>query len=74
MRARLMADLERSPPAAIVVERHDVFPGVTGTTIDSADTLAEFAALRELIETRYRLFKEIEDFQIYLAKTELPAP
>jgi hypothetical protein len=69
MRAVLMDDLAKNPPRAIVVERRDVFPSVTGTTIDSADTLDSFPALRDLIATRYRHFEQIEDFEIYLALT-----
>lgn len=67
MRALLMDDLAKNPPRAIVVERRDVFPSVTGTTIDSADTLASFPALRELIAARYGHFRQVEDFEVYLA-------
>ncbi len=45
-RAALMRDLAAGRPAAIVVERHDVFPMVTGDAIDSGDTLKGFPALR----------------------------
>lgn len=66
----LMRDLAARPPAAIIVERHDVFPMVTGDAIDSADTLHDFHALRDLILDRYQLAASIEDLDIYL---ELPA-
>jgi hypothetical protein len=68
-RGILMRDLEEGRPAAIVVERHDVFPMVTGDAIDSADTLKDFWALREMLRTRYVLATTIEDFDIYLERS-----
>src|SRR6185436_15012504 len=44
-RAELMRDLEASKPAAIVVQRHDVFPAVTGDALDSRDSLPFFPEL-----------------------------
>lgn len=67
-REELMRDLAARPPAAIVVERHDVFPMVTGDAIDSADTLHDFPALRDLLATRYALEATIEDFDIYFER------
>lgn len=40
LRRTLMEDLAAKPPSAIVVEHHDVFPMVTGSVLDSADTLS----------------------------------
>jgi hypothetical protein len=67
-RETLMRDLAASPPAAIVVERRDVFPMVTGDAIDSNDTLQDFGALRGLLLDRYRLAETIEDFDVYLER------
>ncbi|XXX74432.1 glycosyltransferase family 39 protein [Sorangium sp. So ce134] len=67
-REALMRDLAASPPAAIVVERHDVFPSVTGDALDSRDTLDGFPALAGLIDERYELAVLIEDFEIYLER------
>jgi hypothetical protein len=67
-RAVLMRDLAVSHPAAIVVEHRDVFPMVTGDMLDSADTLATFPELVDLLATRYRLADTIEDFDIYLER------
>ncbi|WP_437575111.1 glycosyltransferase family 39 protein [Sorangium sp. So ce887] len=67
-RDALMRDLAASPPAAIVVERHDVFPSVTGDALDSRDTLDGFPALAGLIDDRYELAVRIEDFEIYLER------
>ncbi|WP_437276307.1 glycosyltransferase family 39 protein [Sorangium sp. So ce375] len=67
-RDALMRDLAASPPAAIVVERHDVFPSVTGDVIDSRDTLGGFPELAGLIEERYELAVSIEDFEIHLER------
>ncbi|WP_437304231.1 glycosyltransferase family 39 protein [Sorangium sp. So ce388] len=67
-RDALMRDLAARPPAAIVVERRDVFPSVTGDGIDSRDTLDGFPALAGLLEERYELAVFIEDFEIYLER------
>ncbi|UQA64055.1 glycosyltransferase family 39 protein [Polyangium aurulentum] len=64
----LMEDLSRRPPAAIVVEHHDVFPMVTGDAIDSADTLHDFHALRSLVHDRYELAATIDDLDVYLER------
>ncbi|MCK6590638.1 MAG: hypothetical protein L6Q76_24005 [Polyangiaceae bacterium] len=65
----LMRDLAARPPAAIVVEHHDVFPMVTGDAIDSADTLHDFHGLRDLLRDRYQLAISIEDLDIYLERS-----
>lgn len=67
-RATLMRDLEAHRPRAIVVERRDVFPMVTGDVIDSADTLPRFPALQGMLAGGYRLEESIGDFDIYLAR------
>jgi hypothetical protein len=67
-RAALMADLDRHPPKAIVVEHRDVFPAVTGDSIDSADTLKKFPALDARIRDEYDLTTTIEDFDVYLKR------
>jgi hypothetical protein len=64
----LMEDLAKRPPAAIVVEHHDVFPMVTGDVIDSADTLHDFHALRTLVHDRYELAATIDDLDVYLER------
>jgi hypothetical protein len=67
-RAVLMADLEASRPAAIVVEHRDVFPMVTGDAVDSADTLRDFWPLADLIAQKYARATTIEDFDVYLER------
>jgi hypothetical protein len=66
--ARLIDDLYRTTPKAIVVEHRDVFPIVTGNNLDSADSLKQFPALRDLIARRYDLDTTIEDFDVYFAR------
>jgi hypothetical protein len=68
MRWILMRDLEASRPAAIVVEKHDVFPMVTGNALDSADTLPDFPDLSRLLEQRYRRDRSIGDFDVWLER------
>lgn len=70
LRDVMMRDLAAAPPAAIVVERRDVFPMVTGSTLDSADSLPDFPALQGLIASRYRRETTIEDFDVYLERPQ----
>lgn len=67
-RDRLMADLEATPPAIIVVERRDVFPAVTGNGLDSNDSLTSFPRMASYLRERYRLATRIEDFDLYLPR------
>ncbi len=66
----LMQELAAHPPTAIVVQRNDVFPMVTGDTLDSRRALATFPELEHLITTRYELTTTIEDFDVYYANHE----
>ena len=68
LRERLMDDLARKPPSAIVVEHRDVFPAVTGSSYDSADTLSSFPSLATKLREGYVLAERIEDFDIYVAR------
>ena len=70
-RAELMRDLTQQAPAAIVVQRNDVFGVVTGNGLDSRGELANFPALRALVDSHYEPIATIEDFDIYL---RAPAP
>lgn len=65
-RVVLMNDLQKTPPAAIIVERHDVFPHVTGNAFGSADSLKDFAPLQMLIQQKYTLATTIEDMDVFL--------
>jgi hypothetical protein len=70
MQAALMRDLAAHPPAAIVVEHHDVFRMVTGNDLDSARSLETFPALRELIDNELEHAARIGDFDVYLRRAE----
>jgi hypothetical protein len=61
----LLRELEASKPEVILVTHHDVFPAVTGSRYDSADSLREFPELESLIRNRYWQVNTIEDFDIY---------
>lgn len=67
-RRELMAELERDRPSAVVVERRDVFPFVTGDRLDSAASLETFAALKAMVDRDYELVTTIEDFDLYARK------
>jgi hypothetical protein len=65
-RAELMQELRARAPAAIVVQRNDVFAAVTGNSLDSRGELANFAALQSLVDAHYEPVATVEDFEIYL--------
>jgi hypothetical protein len=64
--ARMMRDLCRTPPAAIVVEHDDRMPWVTGSDADSAEALGQFPALSETLAHGYRLAQTISSFDVYV--------
>lgn len=72
MRAALMRDLAARPPVAIVVEHNDVFPFVTGDSLDSAASLEDFTELEELLATRYRMVGRAGDLDVWVLSN--PAP
>ncbi len=65
----LLEDLKKNPPAVVVVQRRDVFPGVTGNPYDSADSLPYFPELERWLAGGYTHAKTIEDFEIHEQKT-----
>ncbi len=67
MRKTLLEDLAKTPPAAVVVEHHDVFPMVTGDTIDSADTLFDFWDFFVFLQ-KYELIEKAGDLDVYIEK------
>jgi hypothetical protein len=64
-RRDLLEDLTNKPPALVVVQRRDVFPSVTGSPYDSADSLPDFPELERWLSSGYSLTNSIEDFDIY---------
>jgi hypothetical protein len=67
-RTILMTDLAARRPAAIVVSHHDLLPMVTGDYLDSASVLADFPALRSMLELEYLYFARVQDFDVYFAR------
>jgi hypothetical protein len=67
-RSELMRELHARPPEAIVVQRNDVFPMVTGDTLDSHRALSTFPALAALLEHDYELATNVEDFELFLRR------
>lgn len=62
----LLADLAKTPPAAIVIEHWDVFPHVTGDSLDSADSLPDFPEMQKLLDEKYILHTTIGQMDVYL--------
>jgi hypothetical protein len=71
-RRRLIEDLRRSPPAAIVIERGDVMPWITGTLVDSFQELRGFPELVELLALEYRLAEKIDCLDVWARSAEGP--
>jgi hypothetical protein len=69
-RAALLEDLRRTPPALIIVQRHDYFRFVTGDDLDSKAALATFPELESLLKEQYRPLENIEDFELFVRKTQ----
>jgi hypothetical protein len=67
-RSILMRELHAKPPSAIVVEHRDVFPFVTGDSLDSAQSLLQFPELRDLIVGGYTRIAIVQDFEVYIAR------
>ncbi|MFI5290702.1 MAG: hypothetical protein ACHQ17_13670, partial [Polyangia bacterium] len=65
-RRRMMADLAQAPPSAIVIERGDMLPLVTGDRLDSAQALLHFPELARLITESYHPAVRFERFDVYL--------
>jgi hypothetical protein len=70
-RRELMRTLVSSPPDLIVVEHGDRVRHLTGADLDSAEELAEFTALQQLLSDRYRLTDRGREFDIH---ERLPRP
>lgn len=66
MREALLRDLDARPPAAIVVEHHDVMPAVTGDKLDSATSLEDFAPLRDRLRAGYTLAGRTGDLEVWI--------
>jgi hypothetical protein len=62
----MMADLAQAPPSAIVIERGDMLPLVTGDRLDSAQALLHFPELARLITESYHPAVRFERFDVYL--------
>ncbi len=67
-RALLLADLDRDPPRAIIVQHADVFPFVTGDALGSADSLPAFPALEARLARDYAFVARIEDFELHMRR------
>ena len=67
-REELVRDLEKSPPAFIVVAQHDSF-GITLTPLDSEQYLAVYPRLAQFISVSYDFKAAFPDFMLYRRKT-----
>lgn len=63
-------EVTRSRPSIVIVQHHDVFPGVTGHMTDSAADLERFPALDAYVSEHYVAETSIEDFDVYRRKDD----
>ncbi len=64
-RSRLLDELQRSRPAAFLVEHDDVMPWVDGTLSDSAGDLERFDELKSVIGAAYQKEQRVGKFDVY---------
>jgi len=64
-RQDLVAELNRTPPRFIVVERHDAIPIVTLTYDDSEQWLKKYPPLASFVGSHYESVKNLYDFEVY---------
>jgi hypothetical protein len=69
-RPQLLADLERDPPAAILVESGDLHPGTTGNDLDSREVLGRFPKLALFLAAGYGPGEAVGRFTIHLRKPQ----
>lgn len=68
-RRELMKDLSRGVPAALVIQRNDVFQWVTGDSLDSKAALADFPELARMLDAEFTYASSVGSFEIYERRT-----
>jgi len=67
-REELVQDLQKSPPAFLVVERGDQVPGISLTNLDSEQFLALYPRLSRFVSCSYDFMAEFRNFVVYRRK------
>jgi hypothetical protein len=67
-RPRLLDELARGKPEAILVERGDVMPDVTGDRLDSVHALERFVGLRKLLDRDYAVATDTGRYVCWLRR------
>lgn len=71
---RLWAELQEHPPATIVTQRRDVMPFVTGSRLDSVDSLRQFPQFLSYLEEKFEHQSTVDRFEIWTRKAEQRLP
>jgi hypothetical protein len=71
---RLYQDLEKAPPAAVLTQRLDVMPFVTGTRLDSVDSLPHFPRIQHWLTENYEQTQVIDRFILWLPRRDRILP
>lgn len=72
-RDEFMSDITAGPPAVFVVEHDDRTPHVSVHNHDSAEVLAQFAALKTFLDANYILRERVARFDVYFHRDTAPA-
>ncbi len=63
---QLWTDLEARPPQLIVTQRRDAVPFVTGTRLDSTDSLPLYPRFENYLKSEFRHVKRVDRFDLWL--------
>jgi hypothetical protein len=66
---KLWSDLRENPPKLVVTQRLDVMPFVTGTRLDSTDSLPLFPEFERYLTQNYQITKTIDRFTLWSPRT-----
>lgn len=66
----LWDDLRVRPPALIVTQKLDTMPFVTGSPLDSTDSIPQFPRLQRFLSSHYKPVKSVDRFTIWMRQTE----
>ncbi|MCU0690847.1 MAG: hypothetical protein MUF54_05535, partial [Polyangiaceae bacterium] len=66
----LIQDLRRNTPRVVIIERGDVFPSVTGNSLDSQQSLQYFPELDQLLRKDYIYADSIQDFDLHMRRSD----
>ncbi len=67
---KLWSDLRTHPPALIATQRLDIMPFVTGTRLDSTDSLPQYPRFERYLTEHFRMVKQVDRFNLWVRADE----